>query len=214
MMAANRHRIRHLANRGNRGAKNTQTLLSKTEELLSVILIGNNIVNTILPVLLTAIAMHAFGNNASVLSISTGVAAVLIIIFCEITPKVIGATYPERFAILEEIYHFRNGHWQFVQKYIMANTKYAMATGGTPITSWIPNQILSVIRQMEDVIAAIAKLGATDQEQAKAIYEKNATLLPTKKGLIDGQLALIHNNDFSAEAVFALNQKFGYDDTK
>ena len=99
MMAANRHRIRHLANRGNRGAKNTQSLLSKTEELLSVILIGNNVVNTILPVLLTAIAMHAFGNNASVLSISTGVAAVLIIIFCEITPKVIGATYPERFAI-------------------------------------------------------------------------------------------------------------------
>ena len=99
MMAANRHRIRHLANRGNRGAKNTQSLLSRTEELLSVILIGNNVVNTILPVLLTAIAMHAFGNNASVLSISTGVAAVLIIIFCEITPKVIGATYPERFAI-------------------------------------------------------------------------------------------------------------------
>ena len=94
MMAANRHRIRHLANRGNRGAKNTQGLLSRTEELLSVILIGNNVVNTILPVLLTAIAMHAFGNNASVLSISTGVAAVLIIIFCEITPKVIGATYP------------------------------------------------------------------------------------------------------------------------
>jgi Mg2+/Co2+ transporter CorB len=99
MMAANRHRIRHLANRGNRGAKNTQGLLSRTEELLSVILIGNNVVNTILPVLLTAIAMHAFGNNASVLSISTGVAAVLIIIFCEITPKVIGATYPERIAI-------------------------------------------------------------------------------------------------------------------
>jgi len=99
MMAANRHRIRHLANRGNRGAKNTQGLLSRTEELLSVILIGNNVVNTILPVLLTAIAMHAFGNNASVLSISTGVAAVLIIIFCEITPKVIGATYPERIAV-------------------------------------------------------------------------------------------------------------------
>jgi hypothetical protein len=27
-------------------------------------------------------------------------------------------------------------------------------------------------------------------------------------------LAFIHNNHFSAEAVFALNQKFGYDDTK
>ena len=99
MMAANRHRIRHLANRGHRGAKHTQELLGKTEQLLSVILIGNNVVNTIVPVLLTGIALHAFGNNASVLSISTGVAAVLIIIFCEITPKGIGATYPERISI-------------------------------------------------------------------------------------------------------------------
>ena len=116
--------------------------------------------------------------------------------------------------ILEEIYHFRNGHWQFVQKYIMANTKYAIATGGTPITSWIPNQILSVIHQMEDVAAAIASIGAPSDTLALSIYEKNISLLPTKRGLIDGQLALIHKNDFSAEAVFALNQKFGYDDTE
>ena len=47
--------------------------------------------------------------------------------------------------ILDEIYYFRNGHWQFVQKYIMANTKYAKATGGTPIISWIPNQITAVL---------------------------------------------------------------------
>ena len=116
--------------------------------------------------------------------------------------------------ILEEIYHFRNGHWQFVQKYIMANTKYAMATGGTPITSWIPNQILSVIHQMEDVITAINQIGKSDQAEANTIFENNSKLLPTKKGLINGQLELIHKNDFSAEAVFALNQKFGYDDTK
>ena len=116
--------------------------------------------------------------------------------------------------ILEEIYHFRNGHWQFVQKYIMANTKYAIATGGTPITSWIPNQILSVIHQMKDVAAAIASIGAPTDTLALSIYEKNISLLPTKRGLIDGQLALIHKNDFSAEAVFALNQKFGYDDTE
>ena len=116
--------------------------------------------------------------------------------------------------ILEEIYHFRNGHGQFVQKYIMANTKYAIATGGTPITSWIPNQILSVIHQMEDVAAAIASIGSPSDTLALSIYEKNISLLPTKRGLIDGQLALIHKNDFSAEAVFALNQKFGYDDTE
>lgn len=114
--------------------------------------------------------------------------------------------------ILEEIYHFRNGHWQFVQKYIMANTKYATATGGTPITSWIPNQIMSVINQMEDVIAAIQQLNIGTDTEGFALYKKNADLLPTKKGLIQGQLELIHKNDFSAEAVFALNEKFGYND--
>lgn len=116
--------------------------------------------------------------------------------------------------ILEEIYHFRNGHWQFVQKYIMANTKYAYATGGTPITSWIPNQIMSVIHQMEDVAAAIKKLGGANQVLAQAIFEKNIKLLPTKRNLLEGQLELIHKNDFSAEAVFALNHKYGYDDTE
>ena len=57
--------------------------------------------------------------------------------------------------ILDEIYYFRNGHWQFVQKYIMANTKYAKATGGTPIISWIPNQITAVLNFMSDVIDLI-----------------------------------------------------------
>ena len=44
----------------------------------------------------------------------------------------------------EEIYLFRNGHWQLC-KYIMQNTAYPKATGGTPITSWIPNQIKAVL---------------------------------------------------------------------
>lgn len=166
MMAANRHRIRHLANRGNRGAKNTQTLLSKTEELLSVILIGNNVVNTILPVLLTAIAMHAFGNNASVLSISTGVAAVLIIIFCEITPKVIGATYPERFAIFTSwvirplIVILKPAMWLInvfvavLLKVLRVNTKANQNTQMTPeelrsvvleSTHFIPNKHRSIL---------------------------------------------------------------------
>ena len=47
--------------------------------------------------------------------------------------------------IVDEVYLFRNGHWQFVQKYIMSNTKYAFATGGTPITTWLINQIESVL---------------------------------------------------------------------
>ena len=57
--------------------------------------------------------------------------------------------------IIVEIYKFRHGHWMFVQRYIMRNTKYATATGGTPIISWLPNQILAVLNYMEDVIDSI-----------------------------------------------------------
>ena len=90
MMAANRHRLKHKANQGHRGAKLANQLLDQTEELLSVILIGNNVINTFVPVLIAGIALNAFGNNGSVLSATTAVVAFLIIIFCEITPKIIG----------------------------------------------------------------------------------------------------------------------------
>jgi len=98
MMAANRHRLKHQANKGHSGAKHAHQLLSRTEELLSVILIGNNVINTFVPVLVAGIALHIFGNHGSVLSISTAVVAFLIIIFAEITPKIIGAAFPDAIA--------------------------------------------------------------------------------------------------------------------
>ena len=98
MMAANRHRLKHKANKGHQGAKLANGLLGRTEELLSVILIGNNVINTFVPVLIAGIALHAFGNSGSVLSITTALVAFLIIIFCEITPKVIGAAFPDQIA--------------------------------------------------------------------------------------------------------------------
>ncbi|MGA7812684.1 HlyC/CorC family transporter [Caballeronia sp.] len=99
MMALNRHRLKHLANQGSLRARVTQSLLAKTDQLLSVILIGNNLINTIIPVLTTSIALHTFGHNNLVLSVTTGVVAFLIIVFAEIAPKIVGATYPEKVAL-------------------------------------------------------------------------------------------------------------------
>ncbi len=98
-MALNRHRLKHLASKNTLGAKTTQGLLAKTDQLLSVILIGNNLFNTIIPVLTTSLALHTFGRNSLVLSIATGIVAFLIIVFAEITPKIVGATFPERIAL-------------------------------------------------------------------------------------------------------------------
>ena len=108
--------------------------------------------------------------------------------------------------ILDEIYYFRNGHWQFVQKYIMANTKYAKATGGTPIISWIPNQITAVLNYMDDVINLIPhNSNFIDRNEFKDKLSK-------KRELLSKQLKLLHGNDYNAEEVFSLNKKMSLND--
>jgi indoleamine 2,3-dioxygenase len=108
--------------------------------------------------------------------------------------------------ILDEIYYFRNGHWQFVQKYIMANTKYAKATGGTPIISWIPNQITAVLNYMSDVLELIPNNSSFID---KALFSEQ---LSKKRTLLEKQLKLLHGENYNAEDVFDLNKKHKLND--
>ncbi len=103
LMAVNRHRLRHLAKRGNLRAKTTLWLLDHTDKLLSLVLIANTLINAMATALVTAIAINSFGNNEQVITIATGVVAFLLIVFAEISPKVIGATYPEQIALPSSI---------------------------------------------------------------------------------------------------------------
>ena len=103
LMAANKYRLRHLAKRGNRGAITTLWLLDRTDKLLSLVLIANTLINAMATALVTAIAILFFGHAESVISIATAVVAFLLIVFAEISPKVIGATYPERISLVAAI---------------------------------------------------------------------------------------------------------------
>jgi Mg2+/Co2+ transporter CorB len=99
LMAANKHRLRHLAKRGNKMAIATLWLLERTNKLLAIILITNTLLNALTTALVTAIAISTFGNDDKVITIATGAVAFLLIVFAEIVPKVIGATYPERMSL-------------------------------------------------------------------------------------------------------------------
>jgi Mg2+/Co2+ transporter CorB len=99
LMAANKYRLRHLAKRGNRGAITTLWLLDRTDKLLSLVLIANTLINAMATALVTAIAILFFGHEESVITIATAVVAFLLIVFAEISPKIIGATYPERISL-------------------------------------------------------------------------------------------------------------------
>ena len=99
LMAANKHRLRHLAKRGHRGAITTLWLLDRTDKLLSLVLIANTLINAMATALVTALAILFFGHEETVLTIATAVVAFLLIVFAEISPKIIGATYPERISL-------------------------------------------------------------------------------------------------------------------
>ena len=98
MMAINRYRLRHLVAQGHGGAKRVDRLLKRTDRLLGAILIGNNIANAAAATLAALIAVRLFGEGKLAYAVSTLSISFLLIVFAEITPKVVGATYPERIA--------------------------------------------------------------------------------------------------------------------
>ncbi len=98
MMAVNRYRLRTLAKSGNRGARLAEWLLAQTDKLLGVVLLGNNLVNAAAASLVTIIAFRLFGQNELALTLATLTVTFLILVFSEVTPKVLGASYPERLA--------------------------------------------------------------------------------------------------------------------
>jgi Mg2+/Co2+ transporter CorB len=98
MMAVNRYRLKHRAQRGDRGARLAVTLLRKTDTLLGVILLGNNLINAAAATLTTVIAVRLFGKGEFALAMGTVAVTFAILVFSEITPKVIGAAHADRIA--------------------------------------------------------------------------------------------------------------------
>ncbi|KAG0232336.1 hypothetical protein BGX31_005182 [Mortierella sp. GBA43] len=72
-------------------------------------------------------------------------------------------------AAVDQIRNFRNRHWNFTKEYIIKYTKHPVATGGSPIVTWLPNQLATVLRTMQEVGSNI------DANQ----------LLPENKSLVD-----------------------------
>lgn len=100
MMASNRFRLRHLAQTGHRGAAKALTLLNQTDKMLGVILLGNNLVNSAAATLVSVIAIELFGEEKWALGAGTLTVTFAILVFSEITPKIIGATYADRLAVI------------------------------------------------------------------------------------------------------------------
>lgn len=96
--SANEARLKNLANKKRR-AKYILTLHEKYDQLISTLLIGNNLVNIAASTLGVTLFVGLLGSGTGEL-VSTIVLTVVVLIFGEITPKMIAKRIPEGFLVL------------------------------------------------------------------------------------------------------------------
>jgi putative hemolysin len=106
LMSMDRLRVKYLAEKERPGAKRLEALLSKPDDLLSAILVGNNLVNIMISVFATALFLDLFGQGGELMTIL--ILTPILLIFSEVCPKTYAATYPEKlsFRVLHPIRFF------------------------------------------------------------------------------------------------------------
>jgi putative hemolysin len=97
LMSIGSDRARQLVEAGGRKGRAMRFMLERPNELLSTILVGNNIVNVYAASLATTIAARIFKSDA--IGISVGVTTVLILIFGEVLPKAFARNHAEKLSV-------------------------------------------------------------------------------------------------------------------
>jgi len=91
-------KVEHMVSTGVTGAERVARMVKQPEKLLSTILLGNNFVNTAAAALATVLAVK-YWPNQGVLIATIGV-TIILLIFCETTPKTIASRHAERLSLI------------------------------------------------------------------------------------------------------------------
>ncbi len=98
--AVDRLRLKYLAQSGDPKAQEVKRIVANPDRLLGVLLLGNTIANisaaTLLTYIVTEYASHEYVEQISIAA-SVGL-TLIVLIFCELTPKIIAATHSEQVA--------------------------------------------------------------------------------------------------------------------
>ena len=94
LIALNKIRLRHLLEQKKRGARRVYGLVSRMDKLIATILVGNSLVNTGIAAIGTLIFTHFLGEGKGLI-VGTIFITVILVIFGELTPKILATNHPE-----------------------------------------------------------------------------------------------------------------------
>ena len=99
IIAISKIRLRHMVAQGVKRAQSVQNLVTKLDKFIAAILIGNNFVNTAMSAIVTAVCIPIFGFSWVTVA-ATFFTTFFVLIFCEITPKVLATKHTEKIALV------------------------------------------------------------------------------------------------------------------
>jgi len=156
MMTLNRYKLRHQVKNGNRAARRVEKLLRRPDRLLSLVLIGNNLVNILASALATIVGMRIHGDEG--VAIATGILTFVVLVFAEVLPKTVAALYPERVA--------------FPSSLLLVPLQYIML----PLV-WLLNTITRLLMRMVGIRADGAINSALSKEELRTIVYESRSLM-------------------------------------
>ena len=161
-----RIRIKHLVNTEVRGAKRVAKMVERPEKLLSTILLGNNFVNTAAAALATVLAVSIWGEQG--ILVATIVVTILLLIFCETTPKTIATQHAERLSLafarpIEALSWLLT---PFVVALSWIASGFSKLFGGVPV----PRSLASE-DEIRTMISVGHKEGTVEEEEAEMLHK-------------------------------------------
>ena len=158
-------RVEHLVSNGVKGAKGVHGLIERPERFLSVVLLGNTLVNSAAAALATSLAVYWWGERGII--ISTLALTAVLLVFCDASPKTIAASHSERLSLL--LYRpLQFISWLFTP-FVVAlswiSAGFTRIVGGTPV----PRSIISD-EEIRTMISVGREEGTVEEAEAKMLH--------------------------------------------
>ena len=222
----NRARLKSLADRGQKRAADTLALADRYDELLSTILVGNNIVNIALASVGAVMFVRWLGDAG--VGVSTAIVTVFVLIFGEISPKSLAKEVPERFAmavyplirvfvtVLKPVNWLFTKWKQFLSRLLRMDDDHAITQdelltlveeakqeGGMNAdeSELLKSAIEFHDLDVSDILTPRVRvdgvpLESTPQETADRFEASGYSRLPVYHGTIDNIIGVVHEKDF------------------
>lgn len=164
-MSLQRIKLEHMLNTKVAGASRVARLLKQPAKLLSVILLGNNLVQSLATVAITVVAVSLLGEKQGAL-VATILATVFILIFAETTPKTVAAHNSEKMSLLLSR-PLEIVSWFFTPVVLVLawiSSQLSRLFGGTPVP-----RSLATEEEIRTMISVGRRDGTVGEDKAKML---------------------------------------------